>query len=166
MTNRRQRHTARPPSGEPASSQLAAFIARFEPKNARLIRGVRRALRRRLPTAVELVYDNYNALAIGYASTERQSDVMVGLAATSRGVFLSFNHGAALPDPAHLLEGGGTRHRFLRLASAARLADEDVAALIDDAIDAAKTPLPAAGRGYTVIKSVSIRQRPRRRTAT
>ncbi len=35
------------------------------------MRGARRALRlrRRFPTAVELVYDNYNALAFGWGAT-------------------------------------------------------------------------------------------------
>jgi hypothetical protein len=40
--------------------QLANFIKKFDPKNAALIRSVRKALRARLPTANELVYDNYN----------------------------------------------------------------------------------------------------------
>ena len=43
--------------------QLAGFIAKFNPEVARLIRTSRRALRAQLPTAIEIVYDNYNALA-------------------------------------------------------------------------------------------------------
>ena len=53
--------------------QLASFIDKFDTKNAALIRSVRKALRRRLPTANELVYDNYNFFVIGYCSTERPS---------------------------------------------------------------------------------------------
>ena len=53
------------------ASQLNAFIGRFDPAIRKVVREARAKLRRRLPTAIELVYDNYNALAIGFASTER-----------------------------------------------------------------------------------------------
>jgi len=37
-----------------------------------------------------------------------------------------------------------------------------IAALIDAAIAQAKQPLPKTGKGYTIIKSISKKQRPRR----
>jgi hypothetical protein len=52
-------------SSLPPAKQLAGFIARFDPQVAKLVRAARVVLRKRWPTAVELVYDNYNALAIG-----------------------------------------------------------------------------------------------------
>lgn len=70
--------------------QLAGFIDKFDAKNAVLIRSVREALRRRLPTANELVYDNYNFFVIGYCPTERPSDCIVSIAAAANGVGLSF----------------------------------------------------------------------------
>ncbi len=147
----------------PASpaKQVAAFIAKFDPAIARLARTTRAALRRRFPTAVELVYDNYNALAIGFASTERTSDVIVSLAVYARGVNLYFMYGKGLPDPDGLLQGAGNRGRFIRVASAATLNVPAVAALLDAATADAGTPL-ARGRGYTVVKSISAKQRPRR----
>ena len=59
--------------------QLAAFIAKFDPPMAILIRSVRTALQKRLPAANELVYDNYNFFVIGYCSTDRASDCIVSL---------------------------------------------------------------------------------------
>jgi hypothetical protein len=79
--------------------QLAGFINRFDSKNAALIRSVRRVLRERLPTANELVYDNYNFFVIGYCSTDRPSDCILSIAAGANGVGLSFYYGATLPDP-------------------------------------------------------------------
>ncbi|PYP75058.1 MAG: hypothetical protein DMD35_22480, partial [Gemmatimonadetes bacterium] len=67
------------PTPSPAA-QVASFIAKFDPAVARLIRSTRTAMRKRLPTALELVYDNYNFLAIGYPSTERASDCVMSLA--------------------------------------------------------------------------------------
>ncbi|MGH7970495.1 MAG: hypothetical protein ACREIC_17355, partial [Limisphaerales bacterium] len=77
-----------------AETQLAGFIAKFEPKHQALIRSVRKTLRRRFPTAHELVYDNYNFFVIGYGSTERPSDCILSIAAAANGVGLCFLHGA------------------------------------------------------------------------
>jgi len=89
--------------------QLAGFIKKFDSKNAALIRSVRKVLRKRLPTANELVYDNYNFFVIGYCSTERPSDCILSIAAGANGVGLSFYHGATLPDPHRLLPGSGNQ---------------------------------------------------------
>jgi hypothetical protein len=62
-----------------AEKQLERFLGRFEQKNQTLIRATRKALRRRLPAANELVYDNYNFFVIGYCSTERPSDCVVSI---------------------------------------------------------------------------------------
>jgi hypothetical protein len=144
------------------AKQLAGFIAKFDPAIAKLARVGRRELRKRFPTAIELVYDNYNALAIGYASTERVSDVFVSLAVFATGINLYFYYGRSLPDPEKLLLGGGSQGAFIRFENVAMLDRPAVAALLRAAVLEGDTPLPATGRGYTVIKSISAKQRPRR----
>lgn len=145
--------------------QLKSFIEKFDPKDQRLIRAVRSAVRKRFPTANELVWDNYNFFVIGYSPTERPTDSIVSIAARANGVGLCFIRGAGLPDPNKLLRGSGNQTRFIRLESAGILAHPGVEALLAAAIDRAKTPLPAAGRGRLIIRSVSKKQRPRRRAA-
>jgi hypothetical protein len=145
------------------SKQLAAFIAKFDPKVAKLIRACRTEVRKLLPTAIELVYDNYNFFVIGYASTERASDAILSLAAASNGVGLAFIHGASLLDPKKLLLGAGKQNRFIRIPMVEPLRSPDVLTLLRAAMAQAKTPLPATGGGYTVIKSISAKQRPRRK---
>lgn len=156
----------KPPTKSPtATAQLAAFIGRFEPSVATVIRGARARLRRELPTAIELVYDNYNFFVIGYCAEPRASTCIVSLAASTNGVALSFYYGATLPDPEKLLLGSGKQNRFVRLASAATLAQPGVQALIRAAVAQARVPLPATGRGALVIQSISAKQRPRRKSA-
>jgi hypothetical protein len=145
------------------AQQLAGFITRFDPAIARLARSARVVLRKRLPNAVELVYDNYNALAIGYCSTERASDCIVSLAVFPKSVALSFYYGAGLPDPTGILLGSGKQNRYVSLDSARRLSDPAVEALIGAAIAKAQVPLTTR-KGYLVIKSISAKQRPRRPT--
>ena len=149
-------------SPDAVAQQVDGFIEKFEPAMTQRIRAVRATLRKRFPTGIELVYDNYNFFVIGYSTTERPSDCIVSLAANSKGVGLSFYYGADLPDPHGILEGSGTQNRFVRLVEgAATLEDPRVEELIRAAVDNAKTPLPKA-KGYTVVRSISAKQRPRR----
>jgi Domain of unknown function (DU1801) len=143
-------------------SRLKSFVAKFDRENQSLIRAVRRAVRKRLPTATELVYDNYNFFVIGYSPTERPSDSVLSIAAGANGVGLCFIRGARLPDPKSILQGSGNQTRFIRVPSAAVLDRPEVKALIDAAL-AHAAPMPATGRGKIVIRSVSAKQRPRRR---
>jgi hypothetical protein len=149
-------------SGE---QQLAGFIDKFDSKNAVLIRSVRKVLRKRLPTANELVYDNYNFFVIGYCSTERPSDCIVSIAAGANGVGLSFYYGATLPDPRKLLLGSGSQNRFIRIESVATVTRPEVEELIAAAIAQAKRPLPGSGRGKLIIRSISKKQRQRRKVS-
>ncbi len=146
-----------------AEAQLKAFIEKFDAKDQRLIRAVRSAVRKRFSTANELVYDNYNFFVIGYSPTERPSDSIVSIAARANGTGLCFLHGASLPDPKKLLLGSGKQTRFIRLESAEQLAHPDVEALIASAIERSKVPLPATGRSRLIIRSISAKQRPRRK---
>jgi hypothetical protein len=145
--------------------QLVGFIKKFDSKNAALIRSVRKVLRKRLPAANELVYDNYNFFVIGYCSTERPSDCILSIAAGANGVGLSFYYGATLPDPRRLLLGSGSQNRFIRIESVATLARPEVEELIAAAIAQAKKPLAAVGKGKLIIRSVSKKQRQRRKTS-
>jgi hypothetical protein len=148
-----------------AEEQLKGFIDKFEPKNQALIRALRKALRKRLPTANELVWDNYNFFVIGYSSTERPSDSIVSIAAGASGVGLAFYRGATLPDPHKILLGSGKQNRFIRLESAEMLSRPAVDALIAAAVAQAKTPLAASGKGRLILRSISAKQRPRRKSA-
>lgn len=147
-----------------AERQLKRFIDKFEPGHQKLIRAVRRALRTRFPTAYELAYDNYNFFVIGYSSTERPSDSIISIAAGANGIGLCFIQGASLSDPKKILLGSGNQTRFIRLKSAGELARPEIKALFSGAIAQAKTPLRKTGRGMLIIRSVSVKQRPRRQS--
>jgi hypothetical protein len=150
------------PTAADAKKQLKAFIDKFEPKHQALIRAVRRVLRKRLPGAHELVYDNYNFFVIGYSPTERPSDAILSIAAGASGVGVCFLRGATLHDPKKILSGSGNQTRFLRLASADVVARPEVEALVAAAIAQSKAPLRPTERRKLIIRSISAKQRPRR----
>jgi len=118
-------------------------------------------MRKKFPGASVLVYDNYNALAIGFGPTERASDAVFSIALFPRWVNLFFLQGAGLPDPNKLLQGSGKQARSIRLEKVQLLDEPAVLALID--AEARRSGLePQAGSGKIVIKSISAKQRPRR----
>ena len=146
-----------------AESELTGFIAKFTPPMQSHIRECRARLQVRLPHAVQLIYDNYNFLVIGFGPTERASEAILSLAAHARGVNLCFlQHGPQLPDPTSILRGNGKVVRNIRLASPEDLARSDVSALIDAALRLADRPMDESTGPEVIIKSVSAKQRPRR----
>ncbi len=146
-------------------AQVRAFIAKFEPKQQRLIEQLRRATRRRLPHANELVYDNYNFLVFAWCPSERVSDSYFSLGANAQGVNLFFGYnGSKIDDPKGLLQGKGKLNRFVRLESAKHFASSDVQALITSAIDASVVRIQDTP-GKLVIRGISPKQRPRRAPA-
>jgi len=150
-------------SSKSPEERLKSFIDKFEPTHRATIRAARNALRKRFPTANQLAYDNYNFFVIGFGPNERPSDCFVSIAAAANGVGLCFIQGASLPDPARILSGSGKQTRFLRLPSAAVLGQPEVQALFDVAAGRARVPLSPSGRGKLIIRSVSAKQRPRRK---
>lgn len=144
--------------------EVGSFVAEFDPDIAKNIRACRKALRSLFPTAYELVYNNYNFFVIGYSPTGRPSHTVVSLAAAANGVVLSFYRGATLPDPDRLLLGDGTQSRFVRLPNAQLLSSAPIRVLMQAAVAQATVPFAATGGGHTVIRSVSEKQRSRRKS--
>ena len=68
-----------------AVTRFAGFLARYSPAVAACARGVLVRLRKQVPGAVELVYDNYNALVVGFGATERASDAVLRSRSTRAG---------------------------------------------------------------------------------
>jgi hypothetical protein len=146
-----------------AEAELDGFIDKFSPLMQSQIRACRAKLRARFLDAVELVYDNYNFLVIGYGPSSRASDAIVSLAASARGVNLCFlQRGPELPDPTSIVRGSGKVARNVRLESPDDLDRPDVTALIDAALGLAATPMASSDGAELIIKSVSAKQRPRR----
>jgi len=156
--------TSRSGTSVSAEQQVKGFIAKFDPAHQKLIRAVRAALRRHFRTGTELAYDNYNFFVLGYGPTDRPSDAVVSMACGANGVGLCFIHGATLPDPQKILLGSGRQTRFIRLESTDVLKRPEVVDMLERAIARARTPFPTRGSRTLIVRSVSAKQRPRRRS--
>jgi len=146
-----------------ARAQLARFLARYSPGVRKVAESALVRLRKLVPGAIEMVYDNYNALVIGFSPNQRPSDALFSIVLYPKYVTLFFLHGAALDDPDDLLQGSGSLVRSIRLVPDASVMDRPaVRALIAQAIAASDVPFNPKQRRTLVIRSISRRQRPRR----
>ena len=119
-------------------------------------------MRARFPCCDVLVYDNYQALAVGFSPDGKTGSAFLSVALYPRWVNLFFLQGVGLRDPEGLLKGAGSIVRHLRLVHAEDLDLPAIRALIGAAEAAASPPLSPQRTGLLVIKSVSANQRPRR----
>jgi hypothetical protein len=144
-----------------AEARLAGFLAEFTPEIAARTRAVLARLRELVPPAVELVYDNYNALVIGFGPTERPSDAPLSIAVYARSVALCFLRGSSLSDPHGILRGEGKLARNVAVNAPEDLDAPAVQDLITEALRD-RPPWDPQRPRTIIIQSVSAKQRPRR----
>jgi hypothetical protein len=154
--------TKRAAQSDSPDVQLDRFVDKFTPEVAALARECLAKMRARLPGAVQLVYDNYNALAVGFGPSERASEAIFSIVLYPRWVTLFFLQGAGLPDPKQLLKGKGKVVRHIVLASAADMDQPAVKELMVKALNRAEAGIDHRAPARLVIRSVSAKQRPRR----
>ena len=149
-----------------AEAELRALIDKHAAAHLRLIGAMRQSLRRRLPTAYELVYEygNQGAVLISYSPSEHGHEAVLAIRATADGVKLYFNQGKDLPDPEKLLQGT-SQTRWINVEGASTLARPAVARLIEEAIAYNRVPFARTGGGPLVIQSTSATKRGGRRSA-
>jgi hypothetical protein len=142
-----------------AEAELRGLIAKFTPAHQRLIGTTRRWLRKRLPTAYQVVYDYRDCFVISYSPDERGYEGVFAIRASADGVRLYLNRGKGLPDPEKLLRGSGKQTRWIDVEGASTLARPAVACLVDEAMVRNRVPFASTGRGPVVIRSASAKKR-------
>jgi len=143
-----------------AEAELRRLIAKFAPLHQGLIAAMRRALRKRLPTAHEVVYEYRDCFVISFSPSERGYEGVLAIRASADELKLYFNRGKGLPDPERLLRGSA-QARWIQMEGASTVARPAVARLIDEALDRNRVPFARSGRGPVVIRSAVAK--PRRR---
>ena len=111
--------------------QLASFLEKYTPEIASLAEDIL-VVMRKLSQTVELVYDNYNALAIGFGPSERTSEAIFSIALYPKWVSLFFLQAKGL-QTANLLKGSGNVLKHIVLPSPHMLHDPAVQALMHEA---------------------------------
>ena len=161
MSTRAKVKTVPSPSPSP-QDQLDGFLDKYLPEIAAQARACLKILRKRLPGAVQFVYDNYNWLVIGFGPTEKPSEAVFSLVVLPTRMTLCFLQGKKVPDPGKLLQGSGNLVRNFRLAAPSDLNRADLREVMAAAMESARVPFDPRADGKLIIRSISAKQRPRR----
>lgn len=143
-----------------AEAELRTLIDRFAPTYLRLVTAMRRSLRKRLPTAHEIVYEYRTWFVISFSPSEQGYEGVLAIRGDTHGVKLYFTNGKGLPDPEKLLQGSANA-RWIPVEGPSTLARPAVAGLLDTALARHRIPFEPTGRGSVLIRSTST-QRGRR----
>lgn len=147
-----------------AEAELRGLIAKFSPTHERLVGETQRWLRKRLPTAHEVVYEYRDCFVISHSPDGRGYSGVFAIRGSADGVRLYFNQGKGLPDPEKLLQGSANA-RWIHLEGASTLDRPAVIRLVDEAIARNRLPFARTGRGPMVIRSTAANKHQRRRHA-
>ena len=116
------------------------------------------------PNANELIYDNYNAVAFGWSSTDKVGHTFcsIALGRSSHNVHFGFYWGAELSDPKKILLGEGNQYRYILVKEIEEFPKDYIKKLIKEAFanSMAKVKDPKQiMQGLTITKSVSAAKR-------
>jgi len=122
------------------------------------------------PDANELIYDNYNAVAVGWSPTDRVGHIFASFACgrTSHNVHFGFYYGARLKDPRKLLVGEGNQYRYILLKDTKTFPAPYVRKLLKEAHKYSLSLVKdqkQIQKGLTIFKSASKKKRVKKKGA-
>ena len=122
------------------------------------------------PTANELIYDNYNALAFGWSPTDRLGHTFCSVAVgrTSKNVHFGFYWGSQISDPKKMLIGEGNQYRYILVKSKETFPKAYIKKLVKEAYSNSVAKVKdkrQLTQGATITKSVSPAKRTNQKSA-
>lgn len=142
---------------------LLDFLKPFDGRIVILALSLRDFIWELYPECNELIYDNYNAVAIGWSPTLTLNDIFCSIAIYgNKNVHFGFYWGSKLGDPMKMLLGNGKQYRYIKVQKREDLPEDYLKDLVAEAhINslAGVRDLESAPKGKTVVKSISSKKR-------
>jgi hypothetical protein len=116
------------------------------------------------PQTNELIYDNYNALAIGWSPTDRVGHTFCSIAVgrTSYNVHVGFYWGSEISDPDKILLGEGNQYRYILVPDKDKFPKAYIKKLVKEAYANSLAKVKDKRQimnGQTIVKSISAKKR-------
>lgn len=116
------------------------------------------------PHANELIYDNYNALAVGWSPTEKVGHTFCSIAVgrTSHNVHFGFYWGSQIADPEKMLLGKGNQYRYILVMNRNDFPKAYITKLMKEAYANSLAKVKDKSQwveGKTIVKSISAAKR-------
>ncbi|MEO8415646.1 MAG: DUF1801 domain-containing protein [Ginsengibacter sp.] len=147
------------------TKDLITFLQPFPESVKEMTLWLREFIWNLYPDCNELIYDNYNALAIGFATTDKAGDAFCSLAVYSKYLNFGFNRGTEIADPNKILHGNGSLYRYIRIKEKNDFPKAYITKLLKDAYLNSLARLKERKqtvKGQTITKSISpVQRRPK-----
>lgn len=114
--------------------QLETFMAPYNSKIQGLAMELRDFITGLVPEANELIWDNYNAVALAYSKSEQLKDAFCHMALYTHHINFGFNRGAELTYTPIKLNGKGKLIRHISVKDLRSFPEQDIKKMIWEAV--------------------------------
>ena len=146
------------------TKDLLKFLEPFPKEVSELALWAREFIWDQYPDCNELIYDNYNALALGWSLTDKLTHTFCSIAVFAKYIHFGFYWGSEIADPEKRLSGNGKQYRYMIIPDKKALPKTYIRKLMKEAYANSlekvkdKTQLR---NGMTIIKSaLAVKKRP------
>lgn len=136
------------------NSELKKFIQPYNNEIQNIAIELRNFITALIPEANELIWDNYNAVAMAYSKSTKLKDAFCHIAIYSKHVNFGFNRGSELTKNTLKLEGKGKLIRHIKVKNIDDFTKEDVKKLIWEAVEISEKRNPEIINKTTTAKSI------------
>jgi len=145
-------------------NELIKFLGVFEDPIQELVLWLRDFVWDLYPKSNELIYDNYNALAVGWSPTDRVGHTFCSIAVgrTSMNIHFGFYWGSEIGDPEKKLLGKGNQYRYILVKNKADFPKNYITKLMKEAFANSLAKVKDKKQlceGLTITKSISAAKR-------
>lgn len=145
------------------TTDLLTFLLPFDKHIVELALWLREFVWDRYPHCNELIYDNYNAVAVGWSPTEKVGDTFCSIGVYgNKDVHFGFYWGSKIADPEKMLLGKGNQYRYIKLNTQADFPQAYIEKRVADAYAYSVSQLKPKSvilNGQTIVKSISAKKK-------
>jgi len=146
------------------TKELLRFLSAFDDEERKLALWLREFIWDLYPQTNELIYDNYNALAVGWSPTDRQGHTFCSIAIgrSSGNIHFGFYWGSKIKDPDNILFGEGNQYRYIYVKDKKTFPKAYITKLIKEAYSYSMSLVKDKNqlqKGLTITKSISSSKR-------
>jgi hypothetical protein len=150
--------------GKEQATDLLKLLKTFDKKIIDLVMWLRDFAWDLCPKANELIYDNYNALALGWSVTDKVGHNICSIAIyrANQNVHFGFYWGNELSDPDKILLGGGVQYRYILVTDKNKFPKAYIKNLVNEAYANSLSKVKDQKQiiqGQTILKSISEKKR-------
>ena len=146
------------------TTDLVKFLKTFDKEIIDLVMWLRDFAWDLCPKANELIYDNYNALSLGWSVTDKvgHNICSVVIYRANQNVHFGFYWGNELSDPDKILLGEGKQYRYIIVTDKKKFPKAFIKNLVNEAYVNALSKVKDQKEimhGQTILKSISEKKR-------